>query len=148
MQKCNARWRVVAKYNDLSAKSAYIYFSAKNGGLLCSEFMLLCSLYQNFPFHAIMLYFQIIFMQHFICSAPFFLEYIPTSSTYFSETPKLYCQFFLKIAPLVFLLSLDRKWKIVLPTPADITIKLHSTLDFSLLLYCLAKSAFCCLVML
>ena len=28
--KCNARWRVVAKYNDLSAKSAYIYFSAKN----------------------------------------------------------------------------------------------------------------------
>ena len=67
---------------------------------------------KNFPFHAIMLYFQIIFMQHFICSAPFFLEYTQYQFHYFSQTPELYCQFVLKIAlPFVFLIIIRQKMK-------------------------------------
>ena len=54
---------------------------------------------KNFPFHAIMLYFQIIFMQHFICSAPFFLEYTQYQFHLLFRNPKIILPICLENSP-------------------------------------------------
>ena len=100
MQKCNAR---ISGDNDLSAKSTFIYISAKMGPS-CSEFMFFVAPKLPMPWPWMVLpdnFYATLFVRHTECFRPFFLKY----TTYFSETPKLYFQFVLKIAlPFVFLI--------------------------------------------
>ena len=101
--QCKNKWRQWF----ISKENLHLDISAKMGPILAQNLCYFVAPKLPMPWPWMVLpdnFYATLFVRHTECFRPFFLKY----TTYFSETPKLYSQFFLKIAhhhhhPLILL---------------------------------------------